>query len=43
MEGIDWVEENTMKSVILRHFPSLEFAMKGVDDDNAFKPWKVRA
>jgi hypothetical protein len=37
------VEENSMKTVISRHFPSVAFAMKGLDDDNAFKPWKARA
>jgi hypothetical protein len=42
-EGIDWVEENSMKDVISRHFPSVAFAMKGLEDDNAFKPWKPRA
>jgi hypothetical protein len=42
-QGIDWVEQNSMKSVISRHFPSVAFAMKGLDDDNAFKPWKPRA
>src|SRR5688572_14165808 len=42
-EGIDWVERTSMKSVISRHFPSVAFAMKGLDDDNAFKPWKARA
>ena len=41
-EGLAWVEENTMKSVISRHFPQVAFAMKGLDDDNAFKPWKPR-
>jgi hypothetical protein len=41
-EGIDWVEENGMKSVITRHFPSVAFAMDGIEDDNAFKPWKVK-
>ena len=41
-EGIDWVEENSMKSVISRHFPSVAFAMEGLDDDNAFKPWKPK-
>jgi hypothetical protein len=41
-QGIDWVEENSMKSVITRHVPSVAFAMEGLDDDNAFKPWKVR-
>ena len=41
-EGIEWVEDNSMKSVILRHFPSLAFALEGLDDDNAFKPWKAK-
>jgi len=41
-EGIDWVENNTMKSIITRHFPSIAFAMEGLEDDNAFKPWKPR-
>ncbi len=41
-EGLRWVEENTMKSVISRHFPSVAFAMEGLDDDNAFKAWKPR-
>ena len=41
-EGLAWVEENSMKSVISRHFPQVAFAMKGIDDDNAFKPWKPR-
>jgi hypothetical protein len=31
-----------MKAVISRHFPSVAFAMTGLDDDNAFKPWKAR-
>jgi hypothetical protein len=42
-QGIEWVEENSMKSVISRHFPSVAFAMQGLEDDNAFKPWKPRA
>ena len=42
-QGIEWVEENSMKSVISRHFPSVAFAMEGIEDDNAFKPWKARA
>jgi hypothetical protein len=42
-QGIAWVEENSMKDVIARHFPSVAFAMEGLDDGNAFKPWKVRA
>ena len=36
-EGLDWVEENTMKSVILRHYPELAGAMANIE--NAFAPW----
>ena len=36
-EGIDWVDKVTMKSVILRHYSSLEPALRGVE--NAFNPW----
>jgi len=36
--GIDWVESNTMRSVLLRHFPELEPALQGVD--NPFAPWR---
>ena len=35
--GFDWINANTMKSVLLRHYPSLEPALRGVD--NAFVPW----
>ncbi len=38
-EGMRWVENNTMTSVLLRHFPSLEPALHGLD--NAFKPWRA--
>ena len=41
-QGLAWVEENSMKAIISRHFPEVAFAMKGIDDDNAFKPWKPR-
>ena len=41
-EGIDWVEDSSMKSVLTRHFPSVAFAMEGLEDDNAFKPWKTK-
>ena len=41
-QGIDWVEENSMKAIISRHFPAVAFAMEGLADDNAFKPWKVK-
>jgi hypothetical protein len=37
--GIDWVENNSMRSVLLRHFPELEPAIKGVA--NPFAPWNV--
>lgn len=36
-EGIDWVENNDMSDVLLRHFPELKLSLTGVD--NAFKPW----
>jgi hypothetical protein len=35
--GIDWVESNSMRSVLLRHFPSLAPALAGVG--NPFAPW----
>ena len=40
-EGIDWVEHNTMKDVLLRHHPELAPALEGVD--NAFAPWRKLA
>ena len=36
-EGIDWVESNSMRSLLLRHFPELEPALEGVA--NPFAPW----
>jgi hypothetical protein len=36
--GLDWIDANTMRSVLLRHFPQLEPALRGVD--NAFAPWR---
>ncbi len=36
-EGIDWVENNSMRTLLLRHFPELEPALKGVA--NPFAPW----
>ena len=36
--GIDWVNNTTMKDVILRHFPNLAASM--VQTNNAFKPWR---
>jgi hypothetical protein len=36
--GLDWVEGQSMKSVILRHFPALSEPLRGVD--NPFAPWR---
>ena len=37
-EGLDWIDEATLKSVLLRHFPSLAgTALANVR--NAFEPW----
>jgi hypothetical protein len=35
--GFDWVADNTMIDVLLRHYPSLYPALRGVQ--NAFVPW----
>lgn len=35
--GMAWIEDNTMRDVLLRHFPSLEPALRGVE--NPFAPW----
>ena len=35
--GLDWIAENDMRSVLLRHFPQLEPALRGVK--NPFAPW----
>ena len=36
-EGMAWVNDNTMISVLLRHYPELYTALRGVG--NAFAPW----
>jgi hypothetical protein len=36
--GIDWVESNSMRTVLLRHFPELAPSLEGVA--NPFAPWK---
>ena len=36
--GFDWVNDNTMRTVLLRHFPTLEPALQGVK--NPFAPWR---
>jgi hypothetical protein len=35
--GMQWLEDNTMSTVLLRHFPELAPALRGVE--NAFAPW----
>jgi hypothetical protein len=35
--GLDWVESNSMRTVLLRHVPDLEPALRGVA--NPFAPW----
>jgi hypothetical protein len=35
--GFDWVNNTTMKDVVLRHYPELEPALEGVD--RMFAPW----
>jgi hypothetical protein len=35
--GLDWVESNSMRTVLLRHLPELEPALRGVA--NPFAPW----
>ncbi|MEU6864220.1 peroxidase family protein [Streptomyces sp. NPDC046876] len=37
-EGLEWVDRNTMVTVLLRHHPELAPALDGVT--NAFAPWK---
>uniref|UniRef100_A0A4E9E5T1 Alpha-dioxygenase 1 n=1 Tax=Gibberella zeae TaxID=5518 RepID=A0A4E9E5T1_GIBZA len=36
-EGMDWVQKNTMKDVLCRHFPELAAPLHNVK--NAFAPW----
>ncbi|KAH8815587.1 heme peroxidase [Xylogone sp. PMI_703] len=40
-EGIHWVQHNTMKDVLIRHFPELKDALRG--SKNVFAPWKKQA
>ena len=35
--GLDWINENTMKTVLIRHFPQVAPALRRVK--NAFAPW----
>jgi Animal haem peroxidase len=36
-EGMEWIAENTMVTVLLRHYPELRPALRGLD--NAFAAW----
>ncbi len=36
--GLDWVEDNTMRTLLLRHHPELEGPLRGVA--NPFAPWQ---
>ena len=36
--GLNYLRENTMLSVLKRHYPELAPALEGVT--NAFKPWR---
>jgi hypothetical protein len=36
--GLDWVENNNMTSVLLRHYPELTPAVQNVA--NPFAPWR---
>jgi hypothetical protein len=40
-EGIDWVESTSMRTLLVRHFPTLEPALRGVA--NPFAPWQTAA
>jgi hypothetical protein len=37
--GLDWIANNAMKSVLLRHVPELGPALEGVE--NCFAPWNI--
>jgi hypothetical protein len=36
--GLDWVETNSLRTLLLRHFPRVEKALLGVP--NVFQPWR---
>ena len=38
--GLEWIDENTMTTVLLRHYPELAPVIR---QDNAFKPWGAPA
>lgn len=38
-QGLEWVDRNSMVTVLLRHHPELAPALAGVT--NAFAPWRA--
>lgn len=36
-EGMKWIDDNDMRTVLIRHYPALAPVLRGVD--NAFAPW----
>lgn len=38
--GLDWIRDNSMASVLTRHYPALRPALASLD--NAFEPWVVQ-
>ena len=36
--GLDWIDDNDMLKVLVRHFPGLQASLRGVT--NAFAPWR---
>jgi hypothetical protein len=36
--GLDWIDDTSMRDVLLRHYPELAPALEGVE--NAFAPWQ---
>jgi hypothetical protein len=36
--GLEWIDRNSLKSVLLRHFPELRPALDGIE--NPFAPWR---
>jgi hypothetical protein len=38
-EGLNWVADNSMGTVLQRHFPALQASLRGVA--NAFEPWSA--
>ena len=38
-EGLQWIDDNDMSTVLLRHFPELQPALRGVP--NSFAPWNA--